>query len=186
MKRACITTDLWSMVKVWKVFKWPMPKSCAKTKNSTRVHRSRIHKRSCNFLHWSHHHSIGNQSALVPSSTSKLWESVFHLVYAEKRERNLSLYDLLIPMPMSLTTAALLMLRKSFELNVSPAQYSFKRNYSGTFRFVRWPKDIESSSKLVGIAGLKNSSLLGDPQSPARQHSLSLTVAFKGVYHLFT
>lgn len=59
------------------------------------------------------------------------------LLYAEKRERNLSLYDLLIPMPMSLTTAALLMLRKSFELNVSPAQYSFKRNYSGTFRFVR-------------------------------------------------
>lgn len=184
MKRACITTDLWSIVKVWKVFKWPMPKSRAA--NSTRVHRSRIHKRSCNFLHWSHHHSIGNQSALVPSSTSKLWESVFHLVYAEKRERNLSLYDLLIPMPMSLTTAALLMLRKSFELNVSPAQYSFKRNYSGTFRFVRWPKDIESSSKLVGIVGLKNSSLLGDPQSPARQHSLSLTIAFKGVYHLFT
>ena len=87
---------------------------------------------------------------------------------------------------MSLTAAALLMLRKSFELNVSPAQYSFKRNYSGTFRFVRWPKDIESSSKLDGIAGLKNSSLLGDPQSPARQHSLSLTIAFKGVYHLFT
>ena len=107
-------------------------------------------------------------------------------MYAEKRERNLFLYDLLIPMPMSLTTAALLMLRKSFELNVSPAQYSFKRNYSGTFRFVRWPKDIESSSKLVEIAGLKNSSLLGDPQSPSRQHSLSLTIAFKGVYHLFT